>query len=359
VICRLISTFGNSRMEAQSLPNRMKGIVLEGFGAPAEKLKLRNDLPLPQFGSSEVVIRVSAASLNPVDFKIVTGYLSILKPMHPNPFIPGFDVSGEIAEVGANCKQFKKGDKVFAMAHFLKCGTLAEYVTINADLLAHKPSNMTFAEAATIPLVGITSYQALVDHGKIKSGERVFINGGSGGTGSFGIQLAKILGAEVATTCSERNIELVKSLGADHVIDYTKTDFSQELKDYDVVYDCIGGYDVWEKSLKILKPNGRFLTIAGDKPGPINPLTMASSGARLVNRNFWNILGYYPSYCHLTANTNGAQLEIIKSYIEEGKIRAIVDRTYTLENSVEAFEYQMSNRVRGKLVIDVNNASST
>jgi len=301
-------------------------------------------------------VKVYAASLNPVDYKILEGFLWMLCPLQPKPFIPGFDISGEVVEVGANCKRFKKGDKIYAMANFLRCGALAEYVAISEDLVALKPSNLTFAEAATVPLACETSYQSLVTSARLKSGERVFINGGSGGTGTFGIQIAKYLGAEVATTCSERNIELVKSLGADHIIDYNKKDPAEELHDYDVVYDCVGGYDVWEKALKILKPTGRFVTIAGDKQSPIGPMSVAKNASSLINRSFWWAFGKYPSYSLVLAKSNSADLIAITDMIEQEKIRTIIDRSFSLDDSIEAFKYQMSGRVRGKLVIEIDTA---
>jgi len=247
------------------------------------------------------------------------------------------------------------------MAHFLKCGTLAEFVSIQEELVSLKPTNLTFEEAATLPLAGLTSYQALIDTCHLKKNEKVLINGGAGGTGSFAIQLAKYLGAEVAVTCSQRNVEFVTRLGADHIIDYQKEDVGEALKgkNYDVVYDTVGGQEIWNKSMnQILSPSGRFVTITGDKQAPINLLDGISTGAKLVNRNFWNLIGQTPSYSKITCSTNAPQLDQIRKIVEEGSIKPIIEKSYPLESSIDAFKHLMTGRVSGKLVISVFDSTS-
>jgi len=339
-----------------SLPKVMKAVVFDGYGEPDDKIRFVQNHPIPVVGNSDVLIRVHAASLNPIDYKILHGYLWLLKMAQTWPFIPGHDVSGVVVHTGSHCKRIKTGDKVYSMATFLRCGTLAEYVSIQEEFVSLKPTNLTFEEAATLPLAGLTSFQALIDSSHLKKSEKVLINGGAGGTGSFGIQLAQYLGAEVAVTCSQRNVELVTRLGADHIIDYQKEDVGVALKgkNYDVVYDTVGGQEIWNKSMNdILSPSGRFVTIAGDKQAPIDPISGISTGAKVVNRGFWNLIGQAPSYSMVLCKSNALQLDQIRKIVEEGSIKPIIEKTYPLESSLDAFKHLMTGRVSGKLAISV------
>jgi len=333
----------------------MTAAVFDGFGESKDKIRVVHDLPTPVYASNEVVIKVHAASLNPIDWKILHGHLALIRSLQPTPFIPGFDVAGEVVAVGQGCHRLKKGDLVYAMAHFTKCGTVAQYVSMKEDLVALKPTNLDFSQAASIPLVGLTTWQAIIDFGQLERGQKIFINGGSGGIGTFAIQLAKHIGAYVATTCSDRNIDLMKQLGADEIINYKQQDYGEVLKgkNFDVVYDAVGGYDVWQKAQAILKPSGRFATIVGDSPSALTVTKLVSTGLSIANRKIWSLLGH-PAYAAVTCSSNAAQLQLITKLIEQEKIKPIVERVYDLPDVLAAFEHIISGRVTGKLVIKID-----
>jgi len=300
-----------------------------------------------------VLVRVHAAAVNPVDWKMVEGYMSLVVSRFP--FVPGFDISGIIVEIGPGVTRFKEGDEVFAMADFGKCGAFADYVAIHTKFLAHKPKGLTHVEAASIPLAGLTTYQALLDHAHLKEGQKLLIVGGSSGTGSFGVQLAKHMGAYVVAVCSGKNVEFVQSLGADQVIDYMKDDWGEMLKDqnFDVVYDCVGGFDLWRKSHQVLKKGGHFATIAGDTQTKISIGKVFEVAGAIINRKFWSIVSDGPQYDFILAKALGTQLEDIKELIEKGAIRASICKVYPLEEIVAVFEESMTQRARGKIVVAV------
>jgi len=262
-------------MQQPTIPATMKAAVYEQYGAPSDVLHLQEQ-PVPTIQPHEVLIRIYASSVNPVDWKILSGVLCKAglvdtKPTKENPAPVGFDASGVIVQVGKDVSSFQVGDEVFAIGTYhrdrspvMSSGSLAEYFAVDHAHVAPKPKNLSHLEAASIPLVGLTSYQALFVHGKLQRGERILILGGSGGTGSVAIQLAHDAGAYVATTCSERNIDFVKSLGADQVVDYTKEDFAEILDEssFDMVYACANGdHEAWKGVRRILKDNGRFVSI--------------------------------------------------------------------------------------------------
>lgn len=324
---------------------KMKALFYDSYDLNA--IKLRDDLPKPSPTANEVLIRVFNAALNPVDVKMAKGYLSLVSSIK----VPGFDVSGVVDAVGTSVSRFSVGNRVHAMAHFRKCGTCAEYVVVDQDYVAQMPENMPFPDAAAIPLVFETSLQALreVD---LKSGESILVLGGSGGTGTAAIQLAKAMGATVTVTCSERNSELCKTLGAVETIDYTKDDFGTRHGQFDVVYDCVGTRDNFDKAKNVYKRGGRFVTIANDNEGPINLGRILKVGGSMLSRKVGSLFGG-PNFTTVTCWTSGRNLEIIDKYFAEGKVRAIIDSTHKLENFKEAFERQASNRARGKVVICV------
>lgn len=228
----------------------MKAFVVDRYG---RKNGIRaGDMPMPEPREDDVLIQIHAAGVNPLDSKIRDGEFKLILP-YRLPLILGNDLAGVVVRVGSRVRRFKPGDEVYARPHKDRIGTFAEFIAVKEDGVALKPTALTMEEAASIPLVGLTAWQALIEKGQLKKGQKVLIHAGSGGVGTFAIQLAKHVGATVATTTSTRNIELVKRLGADIVIDYKKDDFSAILKDYDVVLDTQGG-NALEKSLRVLKP---------------------------------------------------------------------------------------------------------
>ena len=237
----------------------MKGFVLERYG---KKRALRSaDMPDPILRDDEVLVQVHAAGVNLLDSRIRDGEFKLILP-YRLPLILGHDVAGEVVKVGPGVRQFKPGDEVYARPDDFRIGTFADFVAVKEDSLAIKPNNVTMEEAASIPLVGLTAWQALVEKAKLKKGQKIFIQAGSGGVGTFAIQLAKHLGATVATTTSTANVALVKSLGADVVIDYKTQDFEDVLRDYDVVLNSQDGKTL-EKSLSVLKRGGKLISISG------------------------------------------------------------------------------------------------
>ena len=237
----------------------MKAIVIDTYGGK-EQLKERQIDP-PTISDNQVLLEVYATSVNPIDWKVREGYLKEMLPFE-FPITLGWDAAGIIAEVGKNVSNFKVGDRVFTRPATNNQGTYAEFVSVDQDLLAKMPEDMTFEEAAAIPLAGLTAWQCLVDFAEIKKGDKVLIHAGAGGVGNFAIQLGKHFGAYVATTASKENEEFVKSLGANQVIDYKEEEFNESLEDYDIVLDAIGG-DVLEKSYQVLKKGGKLVSIAG------------------------------------------------------------------------------------------------
>eukprot|EP01101_Sappina_pedata_P009327 TRINITY_DN5407_c0_g1_i1.p1 TRINITY_DN5407_c0_g1~~TRINITY_DN5407_c0_g1_i1.p1 ORF type:complete len:362 (-),score=105.09 TRINITY_DN5407_c0_g1_i1:27-1088(-) len=347
----------NSGPSSSDIPSVMKAVVFSDFGQPESALSIPSDVPVPSPSSSQVLVRVHAASINPIDYKVMGGILSIVSFLQKWPLITGFDFSGVVVQAGSSCKLLKIGDKVYGKTVFPKCGALAEYVAIEENIVSIKPKNLTFAQAATVPLAGLTSYQALLHSGKLKEGQKVLINGSSGGTGIFGVQIAKQVGATVYATCSERNRQLVEELGADRIIDYQKQDFGDELKDegIDLVYDTVGGYDAWEKAQKILKPSGIFVTIAGDKQEKVGVVSISSLVSKIVNRTFWGLVGSLPTYKMVALSENKKDLEAMKDMLESGSVKTVVEKVYPLDQSVEAFNRLMTSRVVGKLSIGVHN----
>lgn len=237
----------------------MKAFIVDRYGK-REQLRA-GDVPEPKLRADEVLIQVHAAAVNLIDAKVRNGEFKLILP-YRTPFVLGHDVAGVVLRVGPRVRQFKPGDEVYARPDDLRIGTFAEFVAVKEDSVAIKPRNLTMEEAASIPLVGLTAWQALVEMGRLQKGQKVFIQAGSGGVGTFAIQLAKYLGATVATTTSAGNVALVKSLGADVVIDYKKDAFEEHLRDYDVVLNSQDGKTL-SKSLGVLKPGGHLVSISG------------------------------------------------------------------------------------------------
>lgn len=314
------------------------------------------DFPEPVIKENEVLVEIHAASVNQLDAKISTGEFKLLLP-YKFPLILGHDVAGVITKVGSKLSRFKVGDEVFARPADFKIGTFAEYIAVNENDLALKPKNITMEQAASFPLVSLTVWQAFVERVKLKKGQKVFIQAGSGGVGTIAIQLAKHLGATVATTTSADNFALVKSLGADIVIDYRTRDFETILENYDLVLNSQDAKAL-EKSLKILKPGGSVISISG----PPDVAFAKGVGLSWFMKTVFFFLSrkvkkqakkLKVNYSFLFMQANGKQLSEISSLIEEGVIRPIIDKVFPFEQTKEAMSYVASGRAKGKVIVKV------
>lgn len=320
-----------------------------------EKLQLI-DVAEPNIKENEVLVEIHASGLNVLDSKIKSGEFKLILP-YKFPLILGHDVAGVITQIGKNVKQFKVGDEVYSRPSDFQIGTFAEFIAINEKDLALKPKNLSMVEAASIPLVALTVWQAFIEKANLKKGQKVFIQAGSGGVGTIAIQLAKHLGATVATTASEKSFSMLKNLGADILIDYKTEDFETILKDYDVVLNSQDTKTL-KKSLRILRPGGKAISISGP-PTPefaksINApwfvkivLSLISSGIRRKASK----LGV--DYSFLFMRADGKQLQDISKLIEKGVIRPVVDKSFSFEQTNEALEYVESGRAKGKVVVDL------
>jgi NADPH:quinone reductase-like Zn-dependent oxidoreductase len=314
------------------------------------------ELPDPQVQTADVLVRVHATAVNVLDSKIRDGEFKLFLPYRP-PFVLGHDVAGTIVKVGPGVSRFKVGDEVYARPRDHRVGTFAEFVAIHQDDVALKPRTLTMEDASSIPLVALTAWQALVDVAKVKPGQKVFIQAGSGGFGTIAIQLAKHLGATVATTASAKNAALVKSLGADVVIDYTTQDFEKILSGYDVVVNSQDPKTL-AKSLNVLKPGGQLISISGP-PDPafaealgLNPLLKLV--IRLLSRSVRRQAksrGIHYSFLFMRAD--GRQLDQIAGLIDSGALRPVVDRIFPFNQTPEALAYVETGRAKGKVVIKV------
>ncbi|RFZ81555.1 NADP-dependent oxidoreductase [Shinella sp. WSJ-2] len=332
----------------------MKAYVVEKY---EKKGGLRlTERPDPQVQTNDVLVRIHATAVNLLDSKVRDGDFKIFLPYRP-PFVLGHDVAGTIVKVGPGVTRFKVGDEIYARPRDHRVGTFAELIAIHEDDVAMKPRTLTMEDAASIPLVALTAWQALVDIAKVKPGQKVFIQAGSGGVGTIAIQLAKHLGATVATTTSAKNAALVKSLGADVVIDYTSQDFEKVLSGYDVVLNSQDGKTL-SKSLNVLKPGGHLVSISGP-PDPafaealgLNPILKLV--IRLLShrvRRKAKRLGVHYSFLFMRAD--GRQLEEIAGLIDSGVLRPVVDRIFPFNQTPEALTYVETGRAKGKVVIKV------
>nr|WP_283950045.1 NADP-dependent oxidoreductase [Agrobacterium tumefaciens] len=313
-------------------------------------------MPEPQIGANDVLVRIEATAINLLDSKVRDGEFKLFLPYRP-PFILGHDLAGTVLHVGANVRQFKAGDEVYARPRDLRAGTFAELIAVDAADLALKPTSLSMEEAASIPLVGLTAWQALVEVGKVKPGQKVFIQAGSGGVGTFAIQLAKHLGATVATTTSAANAELVKSLGADVVIDYKTQDFEQLLSGYDLVLNSQDAKTL-EKSVNVLKPGGKLISISGPPDVPFAKSLKLNLFLRFVMRMLSRgILKKAKSrsvdYSFLFMRAQGQQLSEIAKLIDAGAIRPVVDKVFPFAQTADALAYVETGRAKGKVVVAV------
>ncbi|MEU4642298.1 NADP-dependent oxidoreductase [Micromonospora sp. NPDC023814] len=312
-------------------------------------------MPDPPVGDNDVLVRIHAASVNPLDLKTRAGDLKVILPYRA-PFVLGNDLAGTIVAVGSRVTRFAAGDEVYARPDQNRIGAFAELIAMDQDDVAAKPATITTEEAASLPLVGLTAWQALVERANLRPGQKVLIHAGAGGVGTIAIQLAKHLGAQVATTASSSKLDLVKSLGADIVIDYKKQAFETVVRDYDVVLDTVGG-ETLEKSLKVLKPGGIVVSVAGPPDptfakelgaNPVVRLAMAALSFRIRRR----ARRHQVRYSFLFMKASGDQLREISSLVDAGTIRPIVDRVFDFEATREALAYVEEGRAKaGKVVV--------
>lgn len=332
----------------------MKAFVIDRYSKKGD-LRLA-ELPTPELHDDEVLVQVHAAGVNLLDSKIRSGEFKLILP-YKLPLVLGHDVAGVVTQVGPRVRQFKVGDEVYARPDDFRIGTFAEFVPVKEASLALKPKNITMEEAASLPLVALTAWQALVEKAQIKKGQRVFIQAGSGGVGTFAIQLAKHLGATVATTTSTANAALVKALGADVAVDYKTQDFEDVLRDYDVVLNSQDGKTL-EKSLRVLKGGGKLISIFGPPDPDFANAIKAPWFLKLIVRLLSagvrrRALARRVGYSFLFMRANGSQLREITRLVETGVIRPVVDRVFSFESTNDALAYVESGRAKGKVVIKV------
>lgn len=333
----------------------MKAFIIKKY-SKKEKLQL-TEVSKPITKENEVLVQIHAAGVNLLDSMIKRGEFKIFLP-YKTPLINGHDMAGTVVEVGSGVKNFKIGDEVYSRVDDYRIGTFAEYISVHESDLAIKPKNLTMEEAASIPLVGLTSWQALVEIGNIKKGQKVFIQAGSGGVGTFAIQLAKYLGAFVATTTSTTNIDLVKRLGADLVIDYKKEDFETKLKDYDLVLHSNRDPKILEKSFAVLKSGGQLISLVGPPttefaeeiglPWYLKLVTKLLSSSVKKKAKKINTM-----FKFLFMRAEGSQLTQITQLIESGAIEPVIDKVFSFEQTNDAMSYVESGRTKGKVVIKV------
>ncbi|OJD61486.1 NADP-dependent oxidoreductase [Bacillus sp. NH11B] len=331
----------------------MKAMIIDKYGKVPMRMA---EVPTPEINEYEVLAEIHAASINPIDFKIRDGKVKMLLK-YEMPLILGNDFSGVIVKVGSKVTHFKVGDEIYARPRKNKIGTFAEYIAIHEDDIALKPKNLSFEEAASIPLVGLTSYQALHDIMQLQQGQKILIHAGSGGVGTFAIQLAKIMGATVTTTASEAGANLVKSLGADEIINYKTEKFEDILTNYDAVFDTIGGTTL-EKSFNIIKSGGNIVSVSG--------MPNARFGKEFGSGFFKTLLFSLASkkltalekkhnaqYSFLFMKPSGDQLRTSANYIEAGKIKPVIDRVFPFEDAQKAMEYSEAGRAKGKIIVKI------
>jgi NADPH:quinone reductase-like Zn-dependent oxidoreductase len=330
----------------------MQAFVLERYGK--QRALHLADMPEPTLAEDEALVQVHAASVNQLDSKLRDGEFKLILP-YRLPIVLGHDVAGIVSKVGARVQRFKPGDEVYARTDDFRIGTFAESVAVKESSLALKPRSLSMEEAASMPLVGLTAWQALVEMAQLQRGQKVFIQAGSGGVGTFAIQLAKHLGATVATTTSAANTALVKSLGADVVIDYKTQHFEAVLRDQDVVLNSQDGQTL-EKSLTVLKAGGRLISISGPPDPAFGKAVAAPALVQLVMRLLSSGIRRRAKargvdYRFLFMKPSGQQLQEIARLVDAGAIRPVIDQVFPFASTNEALAYVDSGRARGKVVV--------
>lgn len=341
-------------LKTSTREKNMKAFLVDRY-SKKEPMRLA-DVSMPELRDNEVLIEVHAAGVNLLDSKIKSGEFKLILP-YRLPLVLGHDVAGVVTRVGSRVRQFSVGDEVYARPADHRIGSFAQFVAVNENDVAPKPKNLTMEEAASIPLVGLTAWQALVERAHLKKAQKVFIQAGSGGVGTFAIQLAKHIGATVATTTSSTNIDLVKSLGADVIIDYKKDDFEKVLQNYDVVLHSQDAAAL-QKSLRVLRPGGQLISISG----PPDPTFASGIGAPWFVRLIVRLLSAKVrkeavrrnlKYGFLFMRASGQQLRELTRLIEDGAIRPAMDRVFPFEQTNEALAYVETGRAKGKVVVQV------
>lgn len=323
----------------------MKAIVQDEYGPP-DVLELR-EIAAPVVADDDVLVRVHAASANPADWHFMRGVPYVLRPgaglAKPKNKVLGRDIAGSVEAVGQDVTQFHAGDEVFAN---VESGGFAEYACVSESLLAPKPSNLTFEQAAAVPLAALTALQGLRDKGKVQPEQKVLIIGASGGVGTFSVQIAKVLGADVTGVGSARNVEMVRSLGADHVIDYTKTDFTRSGQKYDLIFQLAGTRSPSD-CRRALTPKGTLVLSSGESDGhwlgPVDRMIKAAVLSPFVSQKLGAFL----------AKPTQQDLQLLRELIEADKVKPVIDRTYSLSEAPEAIRYLEEGHARGKIVITV------
>ena len=323
----------------------MKAIVYHGYGSP-KVLKLE-EIDIPLVGDDQVLVKVHAVSINPFDWHMLRGtpYLVRLQAGLFKPKNSGFgnDVAGVVEAVGKNVTEFRPGDEVFGGGR----GALAEYVCAARDGVVHKLGDLTFEQAASIPIAGLTALQGLRDKGQIQPGQSVLIHGASGGVGTFAVQIAKSYAAEVTGVCSTRNVDMVRSIGADEVIDYTQEDFTKSGRRYDLIFDAVGDHSLLELR-RALEPKGILVLVGGGKMGRFGFGILGGMLEALVLSLFGT-----QKLLTMVAKRNGADLVLLNELVIAGKITPMIGRSYPLNETVEAIQYLETGRAQGKVVITI------
>jgi alcohol dehydrogenase len=332
----------------------MRAMTLRAYGPP--DVLHEEDVPKPTPGARDLLVRVRAASVNPVDCKIRSGgQRNIIR--YTFPWVLGLDVSGVVESVGASVTGFRAGDEVWSTPTHRRFGTYAEYVCIDEHEASIKPKNLSHEEAASIPLVGLTAYQCIVEKGRLAKGQTVLVHAGSGGVGAFAIQLSKHIGANVVTTCSAKNEAFVRELGADRVIDYTKESFADVLSDVDLVLDSVGE-SAYAGNLRVTKRGGRISNITIDVPAHVERYgpfwSLFTLAGRMIYMHVHPWLHKRIKMRHVVKRSDGAQLAEIAKLVEAGAIKPTIDRVLPLGDAAEAHRLSETNRARGKIVLRVD-----
>lgn len=323
----------------------MKAIVYRKYGLPKDVLRLEEVAkPVPK--EDEVLVKMYASSLNQYDWHLMTADIFLVRLsmglFRPKHSIPGADIAGQVEAVGRNVQQFQPGNDVFGDISACGAGGFAEYVAVPENFLVRKPTNVTFEEAAAIPMAALTALQGLRDEGKLQPGHKVLIQGASGGVGTFALQIAKAFGAEVTAVCSTRNMDQSRALGADHVIDYTREDFTESGRQYDLIF-AANGYHPLTHYQRVLTSQGVYVMAGGQQAQIFQALLFGTWMSRKGGKKM----------SVLSAKPNQQDLTLIKDLFEAGKVRSVIDRCYPLKEAVEAMQYLGTGHARGKIIVTI------
>lgn len=328
----------------------MKAAIYTNYGS-SEVVRIADvEKPVPR--DNEVLIRVRAAAVNPLDWRLIKGGPLVVRIMFRLLRMPigrpGFDVAGEVEAVGSKVTQFKPGDRVFGACR----ASIAEYACTPERAIAMKPGQITCAQAAASNVAGLTALQALRDRGKLRAGQKILVNGAAGGVGTFAVQLAKAFGAHVTGVCSSRNIEMVRSIGADEIVDYSQSNFAADSERYDLILECIGNHS-FSECRQVLSPDGRFIAIGA--PHDVSPIALLVPMIRDV---LLSVVSSQKAVMFI-AKPSQADLTLLGEYIVNGKLKPVIDKTYSLTDAAQAIGHVEQGHARGKVIIDVDRAHET